>query len=166
MDPSSPEVQAELARRHKSAAITVAGLLVATILLSVVAFLARPYFIQKPNPPLDIAVRIAILVIGLGAVAWRRTKFATMRLQDIAGLAGVSGLLQTLEKTTIQIALFAAAVTVIGFVSTLLTGNEWYTYWASAIAVILLIYCFPLKSSWNLAVQRFTQPPPVPESES
>ena len=166
MDPTSPEVQAELARRHKSAATTVAGLLVATILLSVVAFLARPYFIQKPNPPLDIAVRIVILVIGLGAVAWRRTKFATMRLQDIVGLAGVSGLLQTLEKTTIQIALFAAAVTVIGFVSTLLTGNEWYTYWASAISVILLIYCFPLKSSWNLAVRRFTQPPPVAEPES
>ena len=167
MDPTSPEVQAELARRHKSAATTVAGLLVATILLSVVAFLARPYFIQKPNPPLDIAVRISILVIGLGAVAWRRTKFATMRLQDIVGLAGVTGLLQTLEKTTIQIALFAAAITIIGFVSTLVTGNEWYTYWASAIAVILLIYCFPLKSSWIMAVRRFTQPPPIadePES--
>lgn len=89
-----------------------------------------------------------------------------MRLQDIVGLAGVSGLLQTLEKTTIQIALFAAAVTVIGFVSTLMTGNEWYTYWASAISVILLIYCFPLKSSWILAVRRFTQPPPVTEPES
>ena len=166
MDPTSPEVQAELARRHKSAATTVAGLLVATILLSVVAFLARPYLIYKPNTPLDIAVRITILIIGLGAVAWRRTKFATMRLQDITGLAGVTGLLQTLEKTTIQIALFAAAISIIGFVSTLVIGSEWYMYWTSGIAVIVLIYCFPLKSSWNMAVQRFTQPPPVAEPES
>ena len=165
MDPTSPEVQAELARRHKSAATTVAGLLVATILLSVVAFLARPYFIYKPNRPLDIAVRITILIIGLGAVAWRRTKFATMRLQDIVGLAGVTGLLQTLEKTTIEIALFAAAISIIGFVSTLVIGSEWYMYWTSAIAVIVLIYCFPLKSSWNQAVRRFTQPPPIAESE-
>lgn len=129
--------------------------MVATILLSIVAFLARPHLIQKPNPPLDIIVRISILVIGLGAVAWRRTKFATMRLQDIAGLSGASGLLQTLEKTTIQIALFAAAVMLIGFVSTLLTGNDLYTYWAGAIAIILLIYCYPLKSSWKAAVKRF-----------
>jgi len=159
LDEDPAEVQAELARRHKSAATTVVGLLVATILLSVVAFLARPYFIQKPNPPLDIAVRIAILVIGLGAVVWRRTKFAPMRLQDIVGVAGVSGLLQTLEKTTIQIALFAVAITGIGFISTLVTGNEWYTYWASAISVILFIYCYPMKSSWYQAVQRFTQSP-------
>lgn len=162
MDPTSPEVKAELARRHKSAATTVVGLLVATILLSIVAFLARPYFIHKPNPPLDIAVRIAILVIGLGAVVWRRTKFAPARLQDIVGVAGVKGLLETLEKTTIQIALFAVAITAIGFIATLVTGNEWYTYWASAIAIILFIYCYPMKSSWILAIQRFTrQPNPV-----
>ena len=133
------------------------GLLVATILLSIVAFLARPYFIQKPNPPLDIAVRIVILVVGLGAVVWRRTKFQPARLQDIAGVAGVTGLLKTLEKTTVQIALFAAAITAIGFISTLVTGNEWYTYWASAIAVILFIYCYPLKSTWNMTARRFTQ---------
>ena len=100
LDPTSPDVQAELARRHKSAATTVIGLLVASILLSVVAFLARPYLIEKPNPPLDIAMRIAVLAIGLGAVAWRRTKMTPMRLQDIVGLTGVSGLLQALEKTT------------------------------------------------------------------
>lgn len=164
MDPTSPEVQAELARRHKSSATTVAGLLVASILLSVVAFLARPYLIEKPNPPLDIAMRIAVLAIGLGAVAWRRTKFSPMRLQDIVGLAGISGLLQALEKTTIQIACFAAAITLIGFISTFVTGNDGYTYWSSAVAVILLIWCYPLKSTWNSTVQRFTQPPAETES--
>jgi hypothetical protein len=157
LDPTSPEVQAELARRHKSAVTTVVGLLVASILLSVIAFLGRPYFIQKPNPPLDIAVRIAILVIGLGAVMWRRTKVQPARLQDIMGVAGVTGLLQTLEKTTIQIALFGAAITAIGFISTLVTGNDWYTYWASAIAVILFVYCFPMRSSWIQALRRFTR---------
>ena len=157
MDPTSPEVQAELARRHKFAATTVVSLFVASILLSVVAFLARPYFIQEPNPPLDIAVRITILILGLGAVVWRRTKFQPARLQDILGVAGVTGLLQTLEKTTIQIALFGAAIMAIGFISSLVTGNEWYTYWSSAIAVILFIYCFPLKSSWIAALRRFTQ---------
>jgi hypothetical protein len=159
LDSTSPEVQAELARRHKSAATTVLGLLVASILLSIVAFLARPYFVQKPNPPLDIAVRIVILMIGLGAIVWRRTKFAPMRLTDIVGLGGVTGLLQTLEKTTIQVALFGVTITAIGFISTLVTGNDWYTYWASAIAVIILLYGYPLKGSWILAVRRFTQPP-------
>lgn len=157
MDPTSPEAQAELARRHKAASTTVIGLLVATVLLSVLAFLGRPYFTEKPNPPLDIAVRIVILMLGLGAVAWRRTKFQAMRLQDIVGLAGVTGLLKTLEKTTLQIALLGAAIAATGFVSTLMTGNERYSYWSGAIAVIVFIYCYPTKSSWLRTLYRFTE---------
>ena len=158
MDSTSPEAQAELARRHKAAATTVLGLLVATVLLSVLAFLAKPYFTERPNVVLDMAVRIVILILGLGAVVWRRTKFQTMRLQDIAGLAGVSGLLKALEKTTIQLALLGAAIASIGFVATLMTGNERYTYWAGAIAVIVFVYCYPTRQSWLRALYRFTQP--------
>ena len=160
MDPTSPEAQAELVRRHKAAATTVLGLLVAAVLLSVLAFLGRPYFTEKPNPPLDIAVRIIILVLGLGAVVWRRTKFQPMRLQDIVGLAGVSGLLKTLEKTTLQISLLGAAIALIGFISTLVTGNERYSYWSGAIAIIVFIYCYPTKSSWLRALYRFTEKQP------
>jgi hypothetical protein len=160
LDPTSPEAQAELVRRHKAAATTVLGLLVAAVLLSVLAFLGRPYFTEKPNPPLDIAVRIIILMLGLGAVVWRRTKFQPMRLQDIVGLAGVSGLLKTLEKTTLQISLLGAAIALIGFISTLVTGNERYSYWSGAIAIIVFIYCYPTKSSWLRALYRFTEKQP------
>ena len=157
MDPTSPEAQAELARRHKAAATTVLGLLVATVLLSVLAFLSRPYFTERPNPPLDIAVRIVILILGFGAVMWRRTKFQPMRLQDIVGVDGITGLLKTLEKTTVQIALLGAAIAAIGFISTLMTGNERYSYWSGAIALIVFIYCYPSKSSWLRALYRFTE---------
>ena len=156
MDPTSPEAQAELTRRHRSAATTVVGLLVATVLLSVVAFLADSYLIDKPNTNLDIALRIVILILGLGAVVWRRTKFQPMRLQDIAGLGGVSALLKTLEKTTVQIALLGAGIAAIGFIATLMTGNERYSYWAGAIAVVVFIYSYPTKTSWLRTLYRFT----------
>jgi hypothetical protein len=159
LDPTSQDAQTELSRRHKAAATTVGGLLIATILLSVVAYLGKPYFRQQANPPLDIAVRIVILVLGLGSIVWRRTKFSTLRLQDIASLQGVVGLLSTLEKTTIQIAMLAAAIAGIGFIATLLTGNDLYTYWAGAIAVVVLLYCYPTKSSWLRTVYRFSDRP-------
>src|SRR6185503_1703238 len=114
------------------------GLLVATVLLSAVAFLSRPYLNQQAyNPPLDAAIRILVLVFGLGAVWWRRSRFATMRLQDIVGLAGLSGLLRTLERTTLQLALTAAAI-------------------------VVFVYCYPTKSSWMRAVRRFSLP--IPET--
>ena len=148
-------VQTELARRHKAAAATVAGFLFATVLLSLVSFLGKSFFRQQYNPPLDVAVRITILVLGLGSIAWRRTKFSTLRLQDIADLQGAAGLLSTLEKTTLQIAFLGAAIAAIGFIGTLLTGNEFYTYSAGVIAVVVLLYCYPTKSSWTRALQRF-----------
>lgn len=157
MEATSPEAQAELTRRHKSASTTVVGLLVATILLSVVAFLARPYLADKPNMVLDMAVRILILILGLGAVVWRRTKFQAMRLQDIVGLAGVTGLLKTLEKTTVQLALLGAGIALTGFVATLITGNDGYTYWTGGVAVVIFVYCYPTKQSWLRALYRFTE---------
>lgn len=133
-------------------------MIVATVLLSIVAFLGKPYFQQEVNPPLDIAVRIVILVLGLGAVVWRRTKFQPMRIKDIASLQGVSGLVRTLEKTTLQIAILAAAIAIIGFIATLMTGNELYTFWSGAIAIVVLVYCYPTKQSWLRTVYRYTDP--------
>lgn len=167
MDPNSPDAQAELTRRHKAAATTVLGLIVATILLSIVAYLGQPYFNELESRPIDWAFLILVLILGMGAVAWRRTKFAPARLQDIAGLAGVSGLVRTLEKTTLQLAILAAGIAVIGFVATLMTGQEFYTYRASAVALLVLAWSYPTKSSWIRAVQRYTEkpdePPPPPE---
>jgi hypothetical protein len=107
-----------------------------------------------------MAVRIVILIFGIGAVIWRRTKFQPMRLQDIFGLAGVSGLLRTLEKTTIQLAVLGAAIATIGFIATVVTGNEWYTYLAGAVAVLVFVYCYPTKSSWLRALYRFAERQP------
>jgi hypothetical protein len=161
LDPTSPEAQAELARRHKAAATTVLGLIVATVLLSVVAFLSRPYLTPQDSATINMAVRIVILFLGIGAVVWRRTKFQPMRLQDIFGLAGVSGLLKTLERTTIQLAVLGAAIASIGFIATLVTGNEWYTYLASAVAVLVFVYCYPTKSSWLRTLYQFSESQPA-----
>ena len=166
MDPISPEAQAELARKHKSAATTVLGLLVAVILLAIVAFVSRAYLeLKPPNLSLDWATRLLVLFLGLGAIVWRRNRFSAMRLQDIAGVAGVSGLIKTLEKTTIQLALLAAAIAIIGFAVTLIQGNELYTYWSCAIAVVVLIYAFPTKTSWLKTVRYFTDPQTEPVTE-
>lgn len=148
-----------MARRHKAAATTVAGLLIGVVLLSILAFVARPYLVAKPpNWPLDYATRFLVLFFGLGAIVWRRNRFSAMRLRDIFGLAGVSGLIKTLQRTTIQLALLAAAIAVIGFIVTVIQGNELYTYWSCAIAAVVLIYCYPTKSSWLKTVYYFAEP--------
>jgi hypothetical protein len=155
-------IESELLRRYKATASTVAGLMVATILLTIAAYISKSFLRQQHNPSVDIVLRITILIFGLGAIALRRTRFATMRLQDIGALAGASGLLRTLEKTTIQVALIGAAISAMGFIATLLTGNDFYTYGATLIAVFVMLYCFPTRSSWQRTLQQFAQVPANP----
>ena len=151
-------VQTELQTRHKATSTTVLALLVAVVLLSVLAFVSKKFLVPQNNPPLDIAVRITILIFGLGAIALRRTRFATMRLQDIAALKGAHGLLSTLQRTTIQVASIAAIVAAVGFVATLLTGNDFYTYGAGLVAFAVLLYAYPVRTAWERAVKQFTPP--------
>lgn len=158
-NPLTAEIESELLRRHKATATTVGGLMVATILLAGAAYISKSFLRQQHNPFLDIALRITILIFGLGSIALRRTRFATMRLQDIGALDGASGLLRTLEKTTIQVALIGAAISVVGFIATFLTGNDFYTYGASLVAIFVMLYCFPTRYSWRRTLQQFAQVP-------
>jgi tetrahydromethanopterin S-methyltransferase subunit D len=102
-----------------------------------------------------MAVLVTILIFGFGAIAFRRTKFAVMRLQDIAALRGSSGLLTSLQRTTLQVAFIGAAVAVIGFAATLVIGETSYTYRAGVVAAAVLVYCYPVRTSWEQAVRRF-----------
>jgi Na+-translocating ferredoxin:NAD+ oxidoreductase RnfD subunit len=155
---STPSAQSELVQRHKATAGTVKALLIAVVLLCVLAFVSRKFLTEHTNPSLHMAVLISILGLGLGAIAFRRTRFAPMRLQDIAGLRGTSGLLITLQRTTLQIALIGAASAVVGFAATLFTGDDSYTYRAGLVAVAVLLYCYPARRSWERVVQRFSPP--------
>ena len=149
-------VQAELLRRHRSTVLLVRVLLALAIGLSLAAFLGRGRIQQRENPTLDIALRITILIFGLGSVVLRRTRFSSMRLQDITALNGVSGLLKTLQSTTIQVAVLGAAVAIFGFVATLMTGNDFYAYGAGLVGVVVLLYCYPTQTSWQQAVAKFS----------
>jgi hypothetical protein len=151
----SSTVPDELARRHKSTTTTVWSLLVAVILLCVVAFVSRKFLTPRSNASLDIVVRVSILMFGLGAITWRRTKFAAMRLQDIGALKGSSGLLITLQRTTIQVACIGLIIGCIGLAGTLLTANEYYSYIAGVVGAVVIIYSYPVRSAWERAVERF-----------
>ncbi|HEY2971790.1 MAG TPA: hypothetical protein VGJ48_04705 [Pyrinomonadaceae bacterium] len=159
-------VQSELMRRHKTTATTVLSLLVAVVLLSVLALVSQKFLTPRNNQSVDIPLRISILIFGLGAIALRRTQFAKMRLQDIAGLQGASGLLITLQRTTLRVAIIGVVIAVLGFVATLVTGSPLYTYQAGVVAVAVLLYGYPVRASWEQAVRRFVPDGGSPSAEN
>jgi hypothetical protein len=149
----SQSAQDELTRRHKAAMMIVVGLFVLTLVLAVIAYLGHQFVVQSNNPTLDMTWRIVVPILGLGAVALRRTKFSAIRLQDVLALRGVSGLLATLQRTTAQVALLGGAIAIIGFIVTMLTGLFFYMLGAGIIAVAVLLYCYPRRSAWQRVIK-------------
>jgi hypothetical protein len=154
----SPEsIGEELTRRHRAASMVVIGVLLMTLVLLAIAFVAGESIHRPGDPTLAFALWIAIMVFGIGAFVFRRTKFAAMRLQDVAALRGISGLLATLQGTTVQVAFIGGAIALMGFIVTILTGNFGDMLRAAGVAAIVLIYCYPLRSAWKRVVHGIEQ---------
>ena len=157
MMPNLHAVQNELVRRHRTSTLVVAGFLILDIVLLAIAFFASDRIFRPGDPGIVMGLWIAILVFGLGAFVVRRTKFAAMRLKDVAAVKGVSGLLKTLQDTTIQVASIGGAIALMGFMITILRGDWTDMLRAGGVAAIVLVYCYPFRSAWQRVVIQLAQ---------
>ncbi len=146
----------ELRRRHRSAATVVVAFLILDVVLLAIAYFAGASLYRTGDPSIIMGLWIAILVFGLGAFVLRRTKFAALRLKDIAAVKGTSALLKTLQDTTIQVASIGGAIALMGFMVTILTGDWTNMLRAAGVTGIVLIYGYPFRSAWQLLVIQLT----------
>jgi len=157
MTQTSESIQAELARRHRMAAMVVGALLGLTIALIAIAFVSSESLHRPGDPSLAMALWISILIFGLGSFVLRRTRFQSARLQDIAALRGMSGLLRTLQGTTIQIAFIGGAIALMGFMVMIMTGNKYDMLRAGGVAIIVLLYAYPQRGAWQRLLKALKQ---------
>jgi hypothetical protein len=157
MAEKSESIEVELARRHRTAAMVIGALLGLTIALIVIGFVSSESLHRPGDPSLAMALWIAILIFGLGSFVLRRTRFQTMRLRDIAALRGTSGLLATLQGTTIQVAFIGGAIALMGFVVMIMTGNKYDMLRAGGVAIIVLLYAYPQRPAWQRLVRSIEQ---------
>ena len=134
----------------------IVGFLVLDLALLVLAYFAAEKLFRPNDPSLIMGIWIAILIFGLGAFVLRRTRFAAMRLKDIAALKGMSGLLKSLHDTTIQIAFIGGAIALMGFIVTILTGDWTSMLRAAGVSAIVLIYGYPFRSAWERVARQLS----------
>jgi hypothetical protein len=150
--------QDELTRSHRAAARVISGVFILTLVLAVLALLLAPRVSLAFNPTLANVLRFIIVFLGIGAVYFRRTRFSTMRLRDIGGLRGAAGLLETLYRTTVMVALIGAIIAALGLYISLLTGVGTDMLYMAVIAVVVLIYCYPRRAAWRSVLDAFAGP--------
>ena len=156
MTPTPGGLPNELSHRHRTATLFIVGFLVLDVVLLALSYFAAEKLFRPNDPSIVMGLWIAILVFGLGAFVLRRTRFAAMRLKDIAALKGTSGLLKSLQDTTIQIAFIGGAISLMGFIVTILTGDWTSMLRAAGVSVIILIYGYPFRSAWDRVARQLS----------
>jgi hypothetical protein len=145
--------QAELERRHSAAVRVVFAVGLFTVLLMALALTNVLAGKLAFNPTTANTLRFVIVFLGVGAVFFRRTRFSAMRLQDIAALRGPRGLLETLQTTTVIVAVIAAVVAALGFLISMMTAAGTDMLYLGVIAIAVLLYAYPRRAAWEAVVR-------------
>ena len=151
---TAPSIREELENRHRAATMVVVAFFAVDVVLLGIAYFAATKIFRPADPKIAMGLWLVILMCGLGVFILRRTRFSSIRLQDLAAVKGISALLATLQGTTIQIASVAGAIGLMGFIITIITGDWSNMLRAAGVSVIVLVYCFPFKSAWERTVRQ------------
>jgi hypothetical protein len=145
--------QGELARRHAAASNVVKLVGIFTLLLMLVALSGVLSGVVRFNPTSANTLRFVVVFLGIGALVFRRTRFSAMRLQGIAALRGATGLLETLQTTTIIVAFIAALIAILGLLISIMTSAGTDMLYFGVIAIVVLAYCYPRRAAWAAVVR-------------
>ncbi len=152
MSQTVESTQDELARTHRAAVRVVIAVFVLTLLLVALALTGALDGALSFNPTTANTLRLSVIFLGVGAIVFRRTRFSEMRLRDIGALRGASGLLKTLQLTTIYVALAGGVVALLGFVISLMTGDGMDMIYFGVVAAVVLLYAYPRRAAWQRVV--------------
>jgi hypothetical protein len=155
MSQTSPSTNEELVRRHRAAAMVVGAMLGLTVALVATALVAGDALYRPADRSLPMALIITILISALGSFVLRRTRFQDARLLDIAALRGISGVLETLQKTTVQVAFIGGAIALMGFIVAIIAPENGKIHMLSAggVAAIVLLSAYPRRGAWQRLVK-------------
>lgn len=148
----SPEIRLELEKRYRIASFVVIAQILVTIILIAAAWLIAQSSENDITSNSIFTLWITILFVALGSFLLRRTLFSWGRLNNIAILKGVPGLLQTLQTNAVLLGSLGEIIAVIGFLVAVLSGNKWEMFRAGAVAMIVFLANFPRKSVWEKIV--------------
>jgi hypothetical protein len=142
----------ELEKRYRTTAIIVLAEIFVVLFLIPATWL----FVSKVDTNLSeqdfTTLWVAVLFIAVGSFIFRRMFFSWERLQNIAVLRGISGLLGTLQRNSIILSVFALLVAILGFVISVFSGNSSDILRAGAIALVVFLINFPRKKVWKTIV--------------
>jgi hypothetical protein len=143
------------------AAHRTARLIVLVFAASIAAYVIIGIFIARASASagtwFPLPFYVAAVFLALGSLALHRTQFRPLRLEAVAGLRGTEGLVKHFVKITVISAALAEACGLLGLISGLTGGDQWDVIRLGVVGLVVVLYNYPKRSSWQRAVNYFAE---------
>lgn len=154
--PSSHEPRVRAAHRTASILVTAfAASLVMSTLLGLI--FVRDELAESRLP---IPFYAATVFLALGSIAFRRTQLRSLRLQVVAGLRGVEGLVKHLVQVTVVSAALGEAIGLLALLVAFFGGDRNHVLTLGVVGLLVVFYNFPRRAAWQKTIDYFASQAP------
>ena len=166
MTTRAEETQAAALEARVAEAQRKASMIVMAITASIVLYVAIAFYIVSLRQPSGLTEQTRIgfyaaaAFLAFGSIFYRRTQMGRTRLEVVAGLRGIEGLLKHFFQVTVVCVAMADLIGVLALLVSFSGGapNEIVRFGVVAIAVAL--YNYPRRRSWQQAAAYFAETMP------
>ena len=149
-------IQSRVAEAHRKAKVIVLLLAASVIVYAIVGLVlvnAREPRVVSSQVPIPFYV--AAVFLALGSIALRRAQLRRLRLDVVAGLRGVAGLVNHFMQVAVVSAALAEIIGVLAFVIVFFGGGQSDVLRLGVVALAVTLYAYPRRAAWQRAVDYY-----------
>ena len=149
---------------HKNAAVLVTAFTLSIVVYAGVGILILKTRTGTQQAELPYPFYAAAAALAIGSIVVRRAQLHRMKLENVAMIRGVEGLIKHLLNATIIAAAIAEIIGVLALIVAFFGGSESDVLRLGAVALVISLYNYPRRSAWQRAVDYFSAALPAGES--
>jgi high-affinity Fe2+/Pb2+ permease len=159
-NPGQPDqissMHSRVAEVHRTAVILVSALIASVAIYTAIGlFLIRSGQQQSGSQQTRMTVIVIAVMLALGSIALRRTQMNWSKLQGVANLRGVEGLIKHLFSVTLISAALAEGIGILSLLISLFGGTELDIITFGLVAALILVTNYPRRLAWEKTVDYF-----------
>ena len=148
-------LHAQVAVAHRTALILVFAFAMSIIVFAGIGFLILSVRSTVTRADLPYAFYAAAAVLAIGLIVIRRAQLVRTKLEVIAAMRGVEGLIKHLVNTTIIAAAIAEAIGMLALAVAFFGGDQNDVVRLGVVALAVSLYNYPRRSAWQRAADYF-----------
>jgi hypothetical protein len=103
---------------------------------------------------------VGAVFLAFGSIAYRRAQMRRLRLEVVAGLRGIEGLIKHLFQVTIVSAAMAEAIGLLAILVSIFSGDQMDVIRFGVVALVVELFTYPRLRGWQRAIDFFAEAAP------